>query len=67
MLEMFYFPHPKLEYKSDICLSCDVLVLHVTLLQNGVHHIKVHCRYVDVHIFSDGHQLRAFRPPEVDL
>lgn len=42
-------------------------MLHVTLLQDGVHHIKVHCRYADVHFDVNSDQLSVLRLPEVDL
>lgn len=47
--------------------SRDVLVLHVMLLQDGVHHIHVHGRHMDVHINVDGHQFSTVRAPEIDL
>lgn len=42
-------------------------MLHVILLQDGVDHIQVHGRDVDVHIDVDGNQLSTLGPPEVDL
>lgn len=47
--------------------SCDLLILHVTLLQNGVHYIMVHCRHMDIHINVNGNQVSALGLPEVDL
>lgn len=50
-----------------ISFFCDLLMIHITLLQDGVHHIKVHCRDMNVHINVNSHQLRVLRLPEVDL
>lgn len=42
-------------------------MLYVILLQDGVYHIQVDGRHMDVHINTDGHQLRALGAPEVEL
>lgn len=42
-------------------------MLHVTLLQGGVHHIQIHGGHADVHVNVDVHQLSALGAPEVDL
>lgn len=48
-------------------INCDLLVLHVTLMQEGVHHIKVHGGHMDVNIDVDGHRLSTLGAPEVNL
>lgn len=42
-------------------------MLHVALLQLGVHRVQVHGGHVEVHLHIDGHLLGALGAPEVDL
>lgn len=60
------------DLKSDICFyfassSTDILVLHVILLQDGVHHIEVLGGHMDVHVSVDGYHLSTVRVPEIYL
>lgn len=52
-------------YLASLCRH--LLVLHLSLLQDGVHHIEVHGRHMDVHINVNGHLFRTLRAPEIDL
>lgn len=42
-------------------------MLHVTLLQAGVHYSKVPGRHMEVHIDINGHHFNILRAPEIEL
>lgn len=42
-------------------------MLQVTLLQAGVHYIKVPGRHMDVYIDINGHHFNILRAPEIEL
>lgn len=52
---------------NHICAFRDLLVLHVTLLQDGGHQSEVPGRHTDVHVDVDGHLFITLRAPEIDL